>query len=233
MALPLAALIGGTAALLLSVFYAERDRIPERWNPLAALNPADPVTPFAGLKLARAVSSPTACMAALDRGGVGYARRDDFRRGPGCGIDGAVELAQLSFATLRPVATSCATALRLAMWERHTVQPAALAHLGSQVVGVSHLESYACRPKRTQAGIGTEMSAHASGDAIDITAVRLADGRELRLAEGWDKAGPEADFWHEVRDGACRWFGAVLSPDYNSLHRDHFHFSDEASGFCR
>ncbi|MFC7552495.1 extensin family protein [Pseudoroseomonas wenyumeiae] len=32
-----------------------------------------------------------------------------------------------------------------------------------------------------------------------------------------------AAFLRDVRDGACRFFGAVLGPDYNAAHRDHFH----------
>nr|MBA3526869.1 extensin family protein [Sphingomonas sp.] len=32
-----------------------------------------------------------------------------------------------------------------------------------------------------------------------------------------------AAFLREVRDGACRLFPTVLSPDYNAAHRDHLH----------
>nr|WP_328730168.1 extensin family protein [Falsiroseomonas algicola] len=36
-----------------------------------------------------------------------------------------------------------------------------------------------------------------------------------------------------MRDGACRWFRAVLSPDYNAAHADHFHFDMGPSTVCR
>ena len=38
-----------------------------------------------------------------------------------------------------------------------------------------------------------------------------------------------------VRDGACRGFSTVLSPEYNAAHRDHFHFdmAGRWGGVCR
>ena len=45
--------------------------------------------------------------------------------------------------------------------------------------------------------------------------------------------GAEGRFLRRSRDGACRWFGAVLSPDYNTAHRDHFHLDRGAFRACR
>ena len=36
-----------------------------------------------------------------------------------------------------------------------------------------------------------------------------------------------------VRDGACGWFRAVLSPDYNAAHRDHLHLDYGRWSTCR
>jgi hypothetical protein len=33
-----------------------------------------------------------------------------------------------------------------------------------------------------------------------------------------------------VRDGACRLFATVLSPDYNAAHRDHLHLDEAKRG---
>ncbi len=57
----------------------------------------------------------------------------------------------------------------------------------------------------------------------------LADGRPkpLSVAAGKENdplAIARAAFLREVRDGACQYFQAVLSPDYNRVHRSHFHF---------
>ena len=46
-------------------------------------------------------------------------------------------------------------------------------------------------------------------------------------------AGAEAAFLREVRDGACRWFRAVLGPEHNAEHRDHFHLDRGLWNACR
>lgn len=43
----------------------------------------------------------------------------------------------------------------------------------------------------------------------------------------------EAAFLRAVRDGACRYFDAVLGPDYNRAHADHFHFDRGRARICR
>jgi hypothetical protein len=47
---------------------------------------------------------------------------------------------------------------------------------------------------------------------------------------GWTGGNAEAAFLREVRDGACRIFATVLSPEYNEAHRDHLHFDQAARG---
>ena len=37
----------------------------------------------------------------------------------------------------------------------------------------------------------------------------------------------------DVRAGACRFFDVVLSPEFNELHRDHFHFDMGRFRACR
>ena len=61
----------------------------------------------------------------------------------------------------------------------------------------------------------------------------LADGREVSLARDWDDPGPRGTFLHAARDGACRVFDAVLGPEYNALHRDHFHLDRGPWRACR
>ena len=54
----------------------------------------------------------------------------------------------------------------------------------------------------------------------------------------WTGNDPESRFLHEVRDGACKLFATVLSPDYNAAHADHLHLDEAVRGqsgwsFCR
>ncbi len=44
-----------------------------------------------------------------------------------------------------------------------------------------------------------------------------------RVLKDWGR-GERGEFLRAVRDGACRFFGGVLSPDYNAAHANHFHF---------
>jgi len=79
---------------------------------------------------------------------------------------------------------------------------------------------------------GASWSEHATADAVDIAAFRLADGTRITLVGDWDDRGSKARFLRDVRDGACGLFSTVLSPDYNAAHRDHFHL-DQAERMWR
>jgi hypothetical protein len=70
---------------------------------------------------------------------------------------------------------------------------------------------------------GSRMSEHATGNAYDIAAFRLASGRRVSLIDGWAGKADEQAFLREVRNGACDIFATTLSPDFNTAHRDHFH----------
>lgn len=135
----------------------------------------------------------------------------------------------------RSAESSCAINAGLALWLRNGVQPAAKALLGSRVVGLEHLGTSNCR--RIGGGESGAWSEHATGNAIDVAAFVLADGRRIAVASDWRKGNDEAAFLHAARDAACGNFGTVLSPDYNAAHADHFHL-DQAGrrrgwSFCR
>jgi len=210
------------------------DMLPDRLDPFADLDPLARPGILTPLKLGRATGRPETClaiMAALPD--IRYTSLQDREVSAQCHIRGHVDLRALSTARLRE-GTTCATALRLYMWERHALQPAALRWFGEQVTDISDMGSFSCRRINTARGPGARMSAHATASAIDIAAVTLSDGRHLDLLFGWDAADErERAFWRDIRDGGCRWFRTVLSPDFNALHADHFHFAQGRYGTCR
>ena len=109
---------------------------------------------------------------------------------------------------------------------RHVVAPAAREHLGSTPVALEHYGTYQCR--RVGNSPEGRWSEHATGNAIDVSAVVLADGRRIAVRQGWTNQGsPAAAFLREARDGACPIFGTVLSSDYNAAHFDHLHLDQE------
>ncbi|MEM8698097.1 MAG: extensin family protein, partial [Pseudomonadota bacterium] len=86
---------------------------------------------------------------------------------------------------------------------------------------------------RSSSGLSQRMSQHATANAFDISGFLLTDGRMVTLRRDWQGSGPKAAFLRAARDGLCRWFRLVLSPDYNALHADHFHVDQGPFPSCR
>lgn len=218
--------------LLLGLAALGLRHIPPEWDPRAPLDLRAPANLVTGLKLRWATMKPEACFAAFAASGQTVDRVPDRASEIGCAIENAVRLAGGSVQAIppRPIVT-CPMAAAWVLFERNTLQPEARRHLGSEVSAIRHLGTYACR-NVNHAEHGRR-SQHATANAIDIAAFVLRDGREVRLVRDWAGSGPEAAFLRAVRDGACRWFSVVLSPDYNAAHRDHFHFDMGRWSTCR
>lgn len=209
----------------------ERWRLPPRWNPWLPLDVRDAPNWLTRYKLARLDEDGTLCRAALATAELRYRELPDRDTGPGCGFRDAI---RIEASSLRPEAAfslSCRSAVALALWERHVVQPAAHRHLGSPAVRLEHYGSYACRNVygRSQG----RRSAHATADALDVAGFGLADGRRVRVRQHWPGEDGPARFLHEVHRGACRFFDGVLGPGYNAAHRDHLHLERGGARVCR
>lgn len=202
------------------------------WNPTRPLDVSDPLTALTGWKLTRALAGRDTCLAALDTSAA-LDVLPDFIENDACHIRPQVNLTKVGLAKMRPIKTRCQTALRIAMWERHGVQPSAQRFLGKNVQEITHFSSYNCREMRTGRGDTGRMSTHATADAIDISGFVFADGQRITLLNDWDGPSDRANFLHAVRDSACDWFRVTLSPDYNALHANHFHLQHTGWGLCR
>jgi hypothetical protein len=212
--------------------------IPDRWQPWAPLSLAPTAGapgPFVQLKLARLSRQPAACLEALATSPFRFTPLPDRDTGSGCGFRNAVRISGTGAEIGAAVSLSCRSAVALALWEQQVLQPAALAWFGEPVSRIEHFGSYACRNVNHRAS--GRRSQHATADAIDIAGFRLADGRRIRVLADWAAADgaatEEAQFLREVHRGACRFFDAVLGPDYNAAHRDHFHFDRGGFRACR
>ena len=204
-------------------------------NPWAPLSLDDPPGWATQRKLAGLRSDPTECRAMLERSGVVFRALDPAGEGE-CRREDRTVLAEAPLSPGQPV-TTCSVAAGFELWLRQSVQPAAEELLGSPVARVEHFGTYSCRRiAGSQSGTWSE---HSTGNAIDVAAFVLEDGRRISVRGDWEG---EADAEqapacrHRVRDAACGVFGTVLSPDYNAAHADHFHLDQEARGFgsvCR
>jgi hypothetical protein len=225
----LAVLIG--VALLLYVGWAWSRRNPED-VPWTTLDLGRPIGAFTGRKLTGLSDEPALCRDLLGRAGVRFILQDPKGAGQ-CRAEAPVRLGTGGARTiaLAPAATdmACPVAAALALWEWQVVQPAARRRFGVPVTEIAHLGTYSCR--RMYGRDTGDWSEHARANAIDIAGFRLADGRRIRVLDDWE-AGSVAEraFLRDVRDGACRLFATVLSPDYNAAHRDHLHLDQADRG---
>ncbi len=222
------------AALLLTLallVYAMLRNRPQDL-PWTKLDLSQPVGLFTGRKLTALTDDFPACRAALDKAGIRYTALPARDEGEGCGYTDAVRFnnggaRRIGFAPA-DLGVSCPVAAGLAVWEWEVVQPAAQRIFGQRVAEIEHFGSYNCR--RMYNREGASWSEHATADAVDIAAFRLADGTRITLIGDWAGEGKKAQFLRAVRDGGCDLFATVLSPDYNEAHRDHFHFDQAERG---
>ena len=95
-----------------------------------------------------------------------------------------------------------------------------------------HLGTYNCRDVNHAAA--GRRSQHATANAIDIAYLVLRDGHEVAISRHWSRDDISGGtFLRGVRDGACRWFNAVLGPEYNAAHADHLHLDMGPWHTCR
>ena len=207
--------------------------LPPEWNPTVPLNVKAPVTGLTQWKLTRALANDDACIAALGIGADIQLKPDFVGDDPRCGIAPQVSLSGAGGASIKPVNTRCQTALRLAMWAEHGLQPVAQDLFGQDLKRIEHFSSYSCRAMRTTSGGTGRMSTHATADAIDISGFMLADGTTLSLLRDWKGTDDKARFLRRANETACQWFRMTLGPEYNSLHADHFHLQNTGFGLCR
>jgi hypothetical protein len=206
-------------------------RIPDRYNPWAALAIDEPLGWLTRWKLARLGRDAGACRALLATAEWKYTPLPDRVLAPGCGFTNAVQVRASSVAVGAGFTLTCPAAVALALWERQVMQPAARASFGQPVVRIEHFGAYACRNLYGRSD--APRSRHATADALDIAGFVLADGRRLGIARHWRTEGGEALFLRELHAGACRVFDAVLGPDYNAAHADHFHLERGGGRVCR
>jgi hypothetical protein len=123
---------------------------------------------------------------------------------------------------VKPAATlACPIVSVLDHWLTETVQPAAQRWFGQRVVEIKQISAYSCRGMNGNPS--AHISEHAFGNALDIAAFTLADGRHVSVKDGWHGLPEEQGFLRDVEAGACQQFTTVLAPGSNVYHYDHIH----------
>ncbi|WP_407155974.1 extensin family protein [Bradyrhizobium sp. STM 3557] len=123
---------------------------------------------------------------------------------------------------VKPAATlACPIVSALDRWLAEAVQPAAMRWFGNRVVEIKQISAYSCRGMNGNPS--AHISEHAFGNALDIAAFTLADGRRITVKEGWHGLPEEQGFLRDIQGAACRTFNTVLAPGSNVYHYDHIH----------
>ncbi|QOZ11283.1 extensin family protein [Bradyrhizobium sp. CCBAU 51765] len=144
-------------------------------------------------------------------------------RGPGaCGGEDLVRLEAVVLpdqrkVTVKPAAIlRCTMASAIADWLRKDMVPLATS-LGSPISDLDNFDSFECRGRNRVAG--ALLSEHGKANAIDIRAIKLANGQSIGLT---DRA-LSRDVRERVLHSVCARFSTVLGPGSDWYHEDHIH----------
>lgn len=238
------AALGLAAAFMLANAFAPAQDLP--WKPLDLSLPIGTATSaqVADYEIRRmaapeeAAAVTDACIQLLREAGVQVERAEDRDDGGFCVVQGAVRLTGGAITPLAPggLVMQCPMAVRYVIWDRQVLQPAAREVFGQSVARVDNMGTYACRRIYGQEDVNARPSEHARANALDFAGVTLEDGRRVSVLADWNGDGPAGaaggSFLRRIREGACRVFSTVLSPEYNAAHRDHLHLDGAERGLC-
>lgn len=166
--------------------------------------------------------APSTCRLALTDS-VAIAPSVPAITGPGaCGGDDLVRLEAVVLprggrVAIKPAATlRCTMAAAIADWIRSDVAPLA-EELGSRVSELDNRDSFECRGRNRVTG--AKLSEHGRANALDVGALKLANGRTIDLT---DRA-VERDLREKVLGSVCARFTTVLGPGSDGYHENHIH----------
>jgi hypothetical protein len=114
---------------------------------------------------------------------------------------------------------SCQFGERLTAWLGHLVAPSIAGRMSADLRAVRTSPGYECRNRNGVAN--GKLSAHAIGQAIDISGFELSNGKFIPIKPDGDEA--MRDVVHSVRTAAWGWFTTVLGPGSDAAHTDHLH----------
>ena len=150
----------------------------------------------------------------------------------GCGIEDPVRLSavmtkdKVRVAITPPATIRCTTAEAIAHWVRDDVTPIA-ATLGAPLGGIANFASYECRGRNRI--FGAQISEHGKGNALDIRALTLTNGRTYELTD----IALMKEVRERLRASACARFTTVLGPASDGFHEGHVHvdLAERRSGY--
>ena len=165
---------------------------------------------------------PSACRLALTDAIAIAPSIPDIHGAGGCGGEDLVRLEAVVLPDKRQVSVKpaailrCAMATALADWIRTDIAPLATS-LGSAISDLDNFDSFECRGRNRVAG--ARLSEHGRANALDVRALKLANGRSISLT---DRMVPR-ELRETVLHSVCARFSTVLGPGSDGYHEDHIH----------
>jgi hypothetical protein len=207
--------------------------LPPKLSPVPALNLDTKGGWLVDWQLAEIRRDPALCERVIQNPNIDAKPIADLPINEGCGLRNGVRVAAVGGARMPVDKMSCEAAAAVALWFTHDVQPIAALLFGQRIASVQHMGSYSCRNIATNKLWKNIRSEHATANALDISGFTLADGRKISVLKHWKDDGPEGQFLRAIHARACRYFRVMLGPNYNDLHKDHFHMDRGVLSTCR
>jgi len=212
-------LFGETPPKLRGTLHATRVPLPKP-RPAEASDKAAPAE--AEKQVAPEPPSLSACRRALTDD-IAIAPSIPELHGPGgCGGTDLVRLEAVVLPNKHKVAVTPAATLRCAMasaiadWVRTDVAALA-AGQNSEPVVLDNFDSYECRGFNRVPG--AHLSEHGRANALDVRAIKLANGQSIELT---DRSVPR-EVRESVLHAVCTRFTTVLGPGSDGYHENHIH----------
>jgi hypothetical protein len=165
---------------------------------------------------------PSACRLALTEEIAIAPSIPDIHGPGGCGGEDLVRLEAVVLpdkhrVQVKPPATlRCKMASAIADWIRSDMTPLAK-DLGSVISDLDNFDSYDCRSFNGVAG--APLSEHGRANALDVRALKLANGRSIALTDRTVSRELRESVLHSV----CARFTTVLGPGSDGYHEEHIH----------
>lgn len=192
--------------------------------------PAASVPPkFVPPRLVAPLSTPdaAACYAALSKLDVTFSPNASYEQNGSCTVINPVQLKAYKVNGTNielpdhPV-LNCAFALQLIKFIRDSAHPTISTKTSSQIAKLYTGPGFICRGRNDD--VSAKLSEHASGNAVDIERIQLADGRIVFVKDAISSNTNDYDVLTTIRHAACTYFTTVLGPGANAAHASHFHF---------
>ncbi|KPW24584.1 Uncharacterized protein ALO90_05337, partial [Pseudomonas amygdali pv. aesculi] len=112
--------------------------VPARWNPWAPLDVRAEPNFLTSYKLSRLHNDPALCDQVLSTSGLRFSRQADSEPSARCPLENTLRIQGGDVALSSSFLASCPLAVAYALFDVHTLQPAAQAVFGQRVARVDH-----------------------------------------------------------------------------------------------